>query len=328
MVWLKISHKLISGKMTLTKKIALAFSLLLIGGVFGWKIVYVPTGETHNIVLTEDGFEPKKVSIQAGDVVRFTTTRKEPFWPASNSHPIHDIYSAFDPRKPIAPNDSWEFKFKKVGAWEYHDHLFPYYRGTIVVAKAGSVSLDPSTFRNQIASLISQKGGERAFLELKSAVGGEEIPQQHLLAHIFGEELFEKEGVEGIGVCDETFTFGCYHGFFTAAVGQEGAGIVSELDKKCIELFGEMGLGCPHGIGHGLGEYYGGDRLSEQLAVCDTLTWQGRLFGCRGGVFMEHNFPTVVGAEDAEATVRALEGTNYFSPCDSVSQNAKSTFYF
>ncbi len=85
------------------------------------------------ITLTEDGFTPNEITIKKGDTIKFVSTRDKEFWPASNLHPTHGIYPQFDPLQPIKPNLSWSFKFDKVGSWKYHDHLFPYYRGTIVV---------------------------------------------------------------------------------------------------------------------------------------------------------------------------------------------------
>ncbi|MBI3577180.1 cupredoxin domain-containing protein [Candidatus Gottesmanbacteria bacterium] len=90
---------------------------------------------TQTITLTEAGFEPATVTITQGTTVTFKTTRGDAFWPASDLHPTHDIYPEFDPKEPTDANKTWSFKFDKVGTWKYHDHLFPYYRGTITVTK-------------------------------------------------------------------------------------------------------------------------------------------------------------------------------------------------
>lgn len=85
------------------------------------------------INLAESGFEPRRVRISAGTEVVFTTTRETPFWPASNLHPSHAIYSEFDPRQPIAPHESWSFVFGKKGTWGFHDHIRSYFTGIIYV---------------------------------------------------------------------------------------------------------------------------------------------------------------------------------------------------
>ncbi len=91
-------------------------------------------GQEHvAVVLTDRGFEPSSLRISRGTEVRFSTTRENKFWPASNPHPTHEIHGAFDPRKPIGPKESWSFVFNEPGEWGFHDHIRSYFIGTIYV---------------------------------------------------------------------------------------------------------------------------------------------------------------------------------------------------
>jgi len=92
----------------------------------------VQSGEV-SIVLTEEGFSPKTIRIRKGTTITLTTNVGRFFWPASDLHPSHGIYPAFDPKKPIPAAESWSFTFDRVGSWDFHDHLSPYYTGTITV---------------------------------------------------------------------------------------------------------------------------------------------------------------------------------------------------
>lgn len=94
------------------------------------------SGDEVVITLTEDGFKPEKITIAQGTTVKFTSTQKEYYWPASDLHPSHGIYPAFDPKEPIAGDKSWSFRFDKPGVWNFHDHIAPYYTGTITVTEA------------------------------------------------------------------------------------------------------------------------------------------------------------------------------------------------
>lgn len=85
------------------------------------------------IVLSEDGFEPSEVTIKKGGTVTFTTTAGRPFWPASNLHPTHSIYSEFDPLRPLKPNEEWSFTFDRVGTHNFHDHIRAYFFGKVYV---------------------------------------------------------------------------------------------------------------------------------------------------------------------------------------------------
>ncbi len=300
------------------------------GAFFYFRYIY--PSQTYEIVLTEDGFEPTSITIKKFDSVKFSMMAGKRFWPASNLHPLHDIYSAFDPKMPIEPDATWSFRFTKTGVWNFHDHLFPTYRGTITVLPAtlkSDFSLEDITgLKFDIKNVIASKGASAAYQKLKGDFADNLFTERHVAAHLFGEILYEELGTKGMEVCDETFGFGCYHGLFVRAVANEGLGVAKELDQICVEKFGYMGLGCPHGIGHGLGEYMGPERLLEQLQICSELTWQGDVFGCSGGVFMEHNSSVEVEGTNITLTVRALEGENYYAPCDLVpSRFKKSCIY-
>jgi hypothetical protein len=93
----------------------------------------IPVGQTHTVVLTENGFQPSEIEIKVGDIVEFKASINEPFWPASDLHPTHGIYPEFDPTEPIEPSDSWPFQFLKNGRWKFHDHLQPIFRGVVIV---------------------------------------------------------------------------------------------------------------------------------------------------------------------------------------------------
>lgn len=94
------------------------------------------------IVYSDSGFSPKILTVKVGTTVIFSNQSSNPFWPASDPHPIHNGYptqggcigSTFDACKGIVSGDSWwSFRFDKVGSWGYHDHLNPGQKGTVVV---------------------------------------------------------------------------------------------------------------------------------------------------------------------------------------------------
>lgn len=92
-----------------------------------------PAPGTVTVTLTKDGFVPAEISLKKGDSITFKNTTGNLYWPASNLHPSHLLYPEFDPQQPIQPTDSWTFMFDKPGEWKFHDHLSPYFTGTITV---------------------------------------------------------------------------------------------------------------------------------------------------------------------------------------------------
>lgn len=172
---------------------------------------------------------------------------------------------------------------------------------------------------------INSNGGARSWNLFKELYGSGDDTDTHARAHIFGEALFNKEGVGGVAACDSTFGFGCYHSFFAKAIATQGPSVISLLDKACVERWGEKGLGCPHGIGHGILWYLGQDHLADALSLCSQLSWKGPIGGCSSGVFMEFNFHTM---ETVEGASRKFDPAHPLSPCDTVTEKYRQSCYF
>lgn len=94
------------------------------------------------VEMNVNGFKPETVTIDQNSTVIFVNKDTKARWPASNSHPIHDLYSDFDPRQVVKSGDSWTFKPKKIGTWKFHDHLFPHMRGTLIVTEEEKKDID------------------------------------------------------------------------------------------------------------------------------------------------------------------------------------------
>ena len=172
---------------------------------------------------------------------------------------------------------------------------------------------------------IDTNGPKIAYEDLKNKYALD-FKNQHLAAHIFGELLYDKEGVSGISVCDSSFGFGCYHGLFIEAVASKGLGIVGTLDKTCGSNFG----GCQHGIGHGLIEYLGHSEpaLVQALDQCSKLSWKGEILGCSDGAFMEYNSPNIVSKDKVLETTRPFNPKDPFYPCPILPKKYQPACYY
>jgi plastocyanin len=87
------------------------------------------------VVRTPEGYEPKDITIKKGDIVEWVNESGEYHWPASDLHPTHGVYPAFDPLTAIAPGQSWKFRFDQVGEWKYHDHIRANKIGSVTVTE-------------------------------------------------------------------------------------------------------------------------------------------------------------------------------------------------
>jgi plastocyanin len=89
--------------------------------------------QVFQIVYDGLTFSPETITIKNGDVVIFKNKSKVMFRPASNPHPSHAGYPAFDAKQPVPGGQSYQFKFTQVGTWKFHDHLHPDVHGSVTV---------------------------------------------------------------------------------------------------------------------------------------------------------------------------------------------------
>lgn len=139
-----------------------------------------------------------------------------------------------------------------------------------------------------LADLSKTQGVKAAWNYLLNAYGYDKVSSNpHDLAHFLGGLIYQKEGLEGIIICDSSFAFGCYHGF-TETAFTNNLDLLEKIEKGC-EQVGKVGSGpfasCIHGIGHGIASFYNESDLPAALLSCDALK-SGQIY-CYDGVFME-----------------------------------------
>jgi hypothetical protein len=185
---------------------------------------------------------------------------------------------------------------------------------------ASSFSFDPRTARAHWEGRVKTLGSAGAWTELKQTYAKAGPGVQHTLAHLFGSILFEKNGLEGIAVCDAAFAYGCYHSFFGGALAAHGLDIVPSLVRDC-----HGSLGCEHGIGHGLMEFFGPGHFLEALEACPPETNPFR--GCAAGVFMEYNVPMALDGDLSAPGPRRFDPAKPYDPCPQVPERFRAACY-
>lgn len=176
---------------------------------------------------------------------------------------------------------------------------------------------------------LASNDPHKVYEEFKKRNAQAPLDRQHLATHVFGETLFEELGSDGVSICDSTFSFGCFHGFFTYAVSEEGIAIVPEFNASCVEAFTSLGTGCLHGIGHGIMDYFGPGNVNAALETCEKDTTQVvPLIGCTSGVFMEYHSPVVISEDSARLDPRPFDSANPYEPCEDVPERFRTSCYF
>lgn len=101
------------------------------------------------VTLTDSGFSPASVTVQAGDTVRFVNQSSRGMWVATDEHPTHTEYDgtstrehcidglntngSFDQCQQAQAGSFWEYTFEKRGTFGFHNHVGASNTGTIVV---------------------------------------------------------------------------------------------------------------------------------------------------------------------------------------------------
>ncbi len=305
----KIGALILISALTLLAILALLF--LKARGDLGQRAALLTSpGKEIIITLDEEGFSPRDIIILKGSVVKFVTTRGKPFWPASDLHPTHTIYPEFDPKEPVMPEDSWNFRFERVGAWKYHDHLAPYYTGTITVREteeSGALPESPcfkqECWQEKVLATFGEKGLEAAFNEVKRLYRYEPSFSRscHEIVHELGHasyDLYSKTKRSPLTPQTAFCSYGFYHGFMDSFVLNNDA--VDKAREFCITTDKTLGketpdayLQCFHGIGHGAVKradrnVIGNEQAMAEsaLKICEKVSKADlELSRCASGVF-------------------------------------------
>jgi plastocyanin len=108
--------------------ITVAFALLAIPSALG---------ATKTVDITQAGFTPSKVTIEAGDTV--TWTNKD-----TANHQVLADQGLFPTSPVLAPNQTYSYRFTKSGNFGYRDALNTRRRGTVVVRPGVSIGAAPA----------------------------------------------------------------------------------------------------------------------------------------------------------------------------------------
>lgn len=154
-------------------------------------------------------------------------------------------------------------------------------------------------------------------LEAQEAMFRSGLPftgETHLLIHVIGDYIYEKNGPDGLPLCREYFLSACYHGFIIDTLADHGLEGIVEAMSKCRMAPPGVMTQCVHASGHGFLAWHDYDLL-KGLGMCDKLGEKVKdftYFNCYDGVFME-NFWGVHGGKPSEK--RWFKEDEIYYPC-------------
>jgi plastocyanin len=273
------------------------------------------SSKTYTVTLTDAGFTPQTLTIHTGDTVSFVNKTKTDFWPASDPHPTHTIFSAFDPKHPIKPTTTWSFRFTKTGTWPYHDHLLPIFTGTITVEgslnflsfqttpekECNTASIPELCWEQQVQKVLDTQGVSAAFDQVDYFYQHDPSFKQscHGVTHFLGQAAYKSfiTTHQAFGSAKASYCgYGFYHAFMENLLHDK-----KQFDLArtyCTDLIKQYGtyayLACFHGIGHGMLEDIPNPILNkpfpallhDALTNCEKIAeTDPELERCSSGVF-------------------------------------------
>lgn len=246
-----------------------------------------------SVHMEESGFHPPKIQVPKGTTIIFENVGTKDHRPASNVHPTHEVYPSFDPRKPVSPGNSWSFVFEKEGRWDFHDHLYPYLTGLVIVGG------EQTAFETQSSLPFASKIKNFLKVTYKSF--------RSFLGRIYALSL--NNGTESLSLECENSDFSCFTQFLrtrTEEFGPKAAIKVLEL----LQNEGKLGSSVDdhqlaHEIGRQTAESFGVN--TEAFLLCPMPSFNG---GCQHGFFEYVLGKTTTSAEAADLICGSLEG-NY-----------------
>lgn len=94
-----------------------------------------PSQSSENVTIEYNGsgFNPKSITIKAGQTITWMNKDTDPLQIASNPHPTHTEYPPLNTVGLIQPGESKSFTFPQAGTYGYHNHLEPGNTGEVIV---------------------------------------------------------------------------------------------------------------------------------------------------------------------------------------------------
>ena len=277
---------------------ALIASLLVLS--YGTYLLFVPvvtaSYTNYTVVRTGDTFVPPLLIVPLGATVTFTSNQELPYWPASDLHPSHDIFSDFDPKRALLGDESWSFTFNEQGQWLYHDHLASYAGGSIFVVTSplDPIGIECDSSANEVrcwsqllAKVVSENNLSSAFalVERLYTQSPNFAVACHNLTHDIGVKAYARYK-DNVPILPESryCNAGFYHGYMEGLLNDvfrpsEGVAFCTRVGATLKDTFPRAEDQCRHGIGHGALENIirlnshrweePASLLEESLAICD-----------------------------------------------------------
>lgn len=290
---------------------------------------------------TSDGFVPKELTIPIHARVAFRNQADTPLWAASDPHPTHTDYPAFDAQKDFNKNTVYEFTFGQSGTFSYHNHKNHSHRAFIHV-------LDPEHAQLQINKTPVGKEGARDMLlsmlkpndpdsifEVIDAIQNDSVLKLncHEIAHDIGHRAYSLYGFS------EAMTFNnpkhvdhplvqyiCAGGYMHGILEELSLNkpdFLKDPDTICAALPEADTASCYHGVGH-VFMLARARNVDESIQDCRLIENTNNMYRCFEGMRMEQFWGNT---EHVASSSLGWDSNDPLAPCIASQADEKPTCF-
>ena len=258
----------------------------------------------YEVVYTDDGYQPATLEIPAGARVAFRNESSVPMWTASDPHPVHTDFSAFDAKRNYASGETYTFQFTTTGTFGYHNHEKSIHRGIIYVIdrdhplpNIDKTKESQRATRDTLLALFDQSDPGSIFTVIDAIERNNALSRDcHDIAHDLGHRAYELFGFSGAmtfsdpnrkahASVDDICAGGYMHGILEEAFLHQPS-LKEHPGSLCASIPEVNRSSCFHGVGHGL-MFVNQRDVAKSLETCRAIGEESEVPRCFEGVWME-----------------------------------------
>jgi plastocyanin len=264
-----------------------------------------PTEEdVFEVLYTSEGFSPKQIEVSVGTKIAFKNTSGMPMWVASDPHPIHSDYSAFDAQREYGADEIYYYTFDKTGTFGYHNHSHAHDRGFVTVVDSdhplpviNKTLPGQEAIRDKLLTMLKPGDPDSIFSIIDTIQADPALSLNcHDVAHDIGHKAYELYGFS------EAMTFNnpnhvkhplvqyiCAGGYMHGILEQLSLNkpeFLQTPDVICALLPEADMASCYHGVGH-VFMLANTRNADESIEDCRLVEDSMNMYRCFEGVRME-----------------------------------------
>jgi hypothetical protein len=250
----------------------------------------------QNVIYTNSGYISDYVEVSVGTPIFFWNRSRLPMWTASDPHPIHTDFSAFDAHRSYMPGSFYAYVFQKTGTYAYHNHEKSNHRGIIRVidpsrpfAPIDKTQENLKKTRDKFLAMLDPHDDTSISHMIKTLESDTKLSRNcHDMSHDLGHRAYELYGfsramtwsngnIENTSV-DDVCAGGYMHGILEELFLHHPE-LQENPESVCSAIPSKHQGSCYHGVGHGI-MFSTKRNVEKSLLACRTMKNNTFVYRC------------------------------------------------